>query len=74
MLVRTLENRIQSRFHLQKVSLIIGARRVGKTELLQKIKETSPKNILWLNGEDADVEKLLENIIFKNHKNDKLKP
>ena len=69
MLVRSLENRIKSRFHLQKVSLLIGARRVGKTELLQKIRETSSKKILWLNGEDADVEKILENRTVANYQN-----
>ncbi len=69
MLVRSLENTIQSRFHLQKVSLLIGARRVGKTALLQKIRDTSDQKILWLNGEDADVEKILENRTITNYKN-----
>ncbi len=69
MLVRSLENTIQSRFHQQKISLLIGARRVGKTELLQKIRDTSDQKILWLNGEDADVEKILENRTVANYQN-----
>ena len=69
MLIRSLENKIQSRFHTQKVSLLIGARRVGKTALLQKIRDTSDRKILWLNGEDTDVEKILENRTITNYKN-----
>ncbi len=68
MLNRTIEKSIISRFNQQKVSLIIGARRVGKTALLMHIRENSNKKILWLNGEDHDVEKLLKNRTVANYK------
>lgn len=69
MLTRGLEKAILSRINQQKVSLLIGARRVGKTALLDMIAQRSSKKILRLNGEDTDVEKLLENRTITNYKN-----
>lgn len=68
MLTRTIEQAMISRLDQQKVSMLIGARRVGKTALLQSIKLKSTKNILWLNGEDQDAESLLDNRSIANYK------
>lgn len=60
MIKRLLQAVIESRLQQQKVSLVLGARRVGKTALLQNIHKQNSTNSLWLNGEDADVLRLLE--------------
>ena len=57
---RFIYNRIKERWHPNKVILITGARRVGKTELMKHIQSQSGKTVLFLNGEDADVANMLE--------------
>ena len=52
----------------QKVSLLLGARRVGKTELLQTLFAKKQKSTLWLNGEDNDTHILLENRTVSNYR------
>jgi predicted AAA+ superfamily ATPase len=51
-------------FHLKpipnKVLVLLGARRVGKTQLIKKYLETSKENLLQLNGEDINDARLLE--------------
>ncbi len=42
-----------------KVLVITGTRRVGKTVLLRQIQEQTSLRTLWLNGEDFDVQALL---------------
>jgi predicted AAA+ superfamily ATPase len=68
MLIRGLEKAIQSRLNQQKATLLIGARRVGKTALLDRIAQNANKKILRLHGEDQDTEKLLENRTITNYK------
>jgi uncharacterized protein len=68
MLNRLLYHNILANIHKQKVSLLLGARRVGKTELLQKIATDSGKKVLQLNGEDADAATLLANRTTANYK------
>jgi predicted AAA+ superfamily ATPase len=58
---RKLLGNIERNLPKQKVSLLLGARRVGKTELLQSIYQKKKATTLWLNGEDADTALLLEN-------------
>lgn len=60
MIKRLLQQHIEAKLNTQKVSLLLGARRVGKTALLQTIYRQYANTALWLNGEDADVLKLLE--------------
>lgn len=43
-----------------KVQVILGPRRVGKTVLLQKIASSIKEKILFLNGEDITTSELLE--------------
>ncbi len=57
---RSLQKVIEKNLSKQKVSLVLGARRVGKTEILQTIYEARKETTLWLNGEDRDTEVLLE--------------
>lgn len=52
----------------QKVSLLVGARRVGKTELLLKIREHFSADCIWLNGEDEDTELVLKERTVANYK------
>lgn len=61
MFQRELLHHIDSNLGRQKVSLLLGARRTGKTELLQTLYSKRQENTLWLNGEDQDAAVLLEN-------------
>ncbi len=51
-------------FHLKlkpnKVLVLLGARRVGKTQIIKKYLETSKETLLQLNGEDINDARLLE--------------
>lgn len=66
--IRAFENTIMQGLHKQKVSLIIGARRTGKSELLKSIENKTDKKVLHLNGEDADTLSLLEKSSIANYK------
>jgi predicted AAA+ superfamily ATPase len=68
MLVRSLQSSIEKALSQQKVSLLLGARRTGKTELLKKIYEGRREETLWLNGEDMDVASLLEQRTEANYR------
>lgn len=64
---RILQNTIEANLKLQKVSLLLGARRVGKTVLLNTIFEKYKSEALWLNGEDSNVSDLLEERSIANY-------
>ncbi|RYY48519.1 MAG: ATP-binding protein [Chitinophagaceae bacterium] len=66
---RILEQTLIKDLSKQKVAILLGARRVGKTSLLRKIFENQAVKKLWLNGEDADTRKILENRSISNFKN-----
>lgn len=68
MIDRILYKTVKANLSKQKVSLLLGARRVGKTELLRKLKEELGDKCLWLNGEDENVAALLENRSTANYK------
>ncbi|PWA09918.1 ATP-binding protein [Flavobacterium laiguense] len=61
MVIRSLEESILSRLFQKKAILIMGPRQVGKTTLLKKIFQDN-HNVLWLNGDELDVQKLFLNI------------
>jgi predicted AAA+ superfamily ATPase len=65
---RKLLHIIENELPKQKVTLLLGARRVGKTELLQTIYKKIGSKCLWLNGEDANVNQLLEDRTIANYK------
>ncbi|MBI3233637.1 MAG: ATP-binding protein [Bacteroidetes bacterium] len=68
MIDRALLKVIEKNLTKQKVSILLGARRVGKTELLNAIYEPRKETTLWLNGEDHDVSSLLEKRSEANYK------
>ena len=61
MISRTISQKITSLFGSRKAILIMGARQVGKSTLLkQLLKERN--DVLWLNGDDWDVQDLFSTI------------
>jgi predicted AAA+ superfamily ATPase len=60
MIKRELESIIQSKLGKGKAILLMGARQVGKTTLLKNLfKQNS--GVLWLNGDEKDVQELFQN-------------
>ncbi len=64
---RWLQTKIESNLSKQKVGLLLGARRVGKTALLQAIQKNTDKKTLWLNGEDVETQAILEKRSVANY-------
>src|SRR3989338_8648205 len=56
---RYLEKDILSHFQPNKVVVIYGPRRVGKTTLLHQLVKRIDEPILWLNGENLDIQEWL---------------
>ena len=67
MIKRRIEDELKNGVIKQKVTLLLGARRVGKTELLKSIFEQNANKSMWLNGEDADTVQLLQNRSIANY-------
>ncbi|TVR77986.1 MAG: ATP-binding protein [Chitinophagaceae bacterium] len=67
MINRVLRYEIEKHLNKQKVTLLLGARRVGKTELLNTIYQKNKDITLWLDGEDVLVEKMLEERSVSNY-------
>ena len=61
MIIRQLSENIQKNLSLKKAVVILGARQVGKTTLLQQL-NLEPDNTLTLNGDEPDVRELLTGI------------
>lgn len=55
---RNIENLVVDDFFKGKVIVILGARQVGKTTLLRRIESKLTEPLLWLDGENADVQLL----------------
>ena len=68
MFERALYKTVVDNLARQKVSILLGARRVGKTQLLNDIKKKVNDKCLWLNGEDETVAKILEERSIANYK------
>lgn len=68
MITRTIESRIYERMQPNKVMLLFGPRRVGKTVLMRNIINNTPGNHLILNGEDYDTLTLLEPQSIANYR------
>jgi uncharacterized protein len=58
---RVIEEKMSERLRAGKVLVLFGARRTGKTFLLKQMMQKSTEPILFLNGEDADVQRNLAN-------------
>lgn len=67
-LVREISDNIIKKLKPNKVVLIFGARRVGKTVLVKKILETLGEPVLILNGEDINVHDRLANRSIENYR------
>ena len=67
MVTRELENIILPDIKPQKVVLLFGARRVGKTVLMEKLIERFGRNVVLLNGEDATTVDLLSTRTLSNY-------
>lgn len=67
-LVREISDNIIKKLKPNKVVLIFGARRVGKTVLVKKILETLGEPVLVLNGEDINVHDRLANRSIENYR------
>ena len=65
---RLLQNRIADRVEANKVVLIFGARRVGKTVLIHQLINNFEGKTMLLNGEDYDTLALLEERSIANYK------
>lgn len=65
---RSIEKQVAEELQAQKVSIILGARRVGKTELIKTIMSTTTEPFLALNGEDVNVHRKLEERSIANYK------
>lgn len=65
---RALQEEMEVRLKPQKVLLLFGARRVGKTVLLEQIIQNFNGKALLLNGESMDVIRLLEDRSSANYK------
>lgn len=64
---RVIEKTLMERLIPNKVNLIFGTRRVGKTFLLKKIRSTITFKTLLLQGEDADTQQLLAQKSIANY-------
>lgn len=67
-IVRLLENQIWQYIQPNKAILLFGARRVGKTVMLQHIINRFTGKSLVLNGEDYDIHSLLERRSISNYR------
>ena len=61
MIVRELSELIEKRLFTGKALIILGARQVGKTTLLRQIVSARKEQVLWLNGDEQDVQLLFQN-------------
>ena len=66
---RILQQRIENSLKPNRVAIILGARRVGKTVLMNQIVKQFEGKTLTLNGEDYDTLTLLENRSIANYRN-----
>src|SRR6201996_3546398 len=65
---RMLEAEVEANIGKNKVLLVMGTRRVGKTFLMKTIEAKLDRRVLKLNGEDLDVQETLENLREANYK------
>lgn len=65
---RSLEKLIKEYLQPNKVVIILGARRVGKTELIKHLLEEIDEKAMILNGEDQDVHLALQDRSVRNYK------
>ena len=64
MIERILEKQILAKINKKKSIILMGPRQVGKTTLLKSLFEKSTE-IIWLNGDEPDIQSIFENISSK---------
>ena len=64
---RGILEQIQAKIGQQKVLIIYGSRRTGKTYLMQQLFEVQTSKKLWINGEDVEIQKKLSNRSVANY-------
>ncbi len=69
MIKRYIKNQLLKKLKPGKVLVLTGARRVGKTFLLQEISKELDQDYLFLTGEDFAVQDILERRSIQNYKN-----
>jgi len=57
---RTYEQRITDAYRLVPIVVLIGARQVGKTSIMKMYPKEQFRNILFLNGQDAEIAELFQ--------------
>lgn len=67
-IVRAALELINKKLQANKVVVLLGARRVGKTMLVEKIIENLNENFVFLNGDDVETHNLLETQSTSNFK------
>jgi len=65
---RSLEELVKKYLQPNKVVVILGARRVGKTELIKRVLSEIKEKTMVLNGEDQDVQIALKDRSIRNYK------
>lgn len=61
MIQRTIEKQIEELLGTQKAIIIMGARQVGKSTLLNTLLGAR-KDVMWMNGDDPDIQNLFQQI------------
>lgn len=61
MISRIIQQEIEKNLFKNKVLLLIGARQIGKTTLLKQVLLNCNEKSLWLNADESDVKRKLEN-------------
>ena len=61
MITRILQETLKQRLYKDKAIILMGARQVGKTTLLKMLFDDKDA-VLWLNGDELDIQRLFENI------------
>lgn len=61
-IIRQIEDSIEKDFFKGKIIVLLGARQVGKSTLIQMLPSVKSSKTLWLDGENADVHKLLMDV------------
>ena len=56
MFERILEKRLLEKAGSGKAIILMGARQVGKTTILRKLFDKDRPDVLWLNGDEKDVQ------------------
>ena len=65
MIPRIIQQEIEKNLFKNKVLLLIGARQIGKTTLLKQVLQNCTEKSLWLNADESDVKRKLENALMQ---------